>query len=88
MSKPSSTIALITWSVSFEDGVKMARLQEVHDKFINTTIDALAEDFNKFVKFREEIYASMSVNFQLDPTDQSCKVLRPFGFSDFAAAHL
>lgn len=88
MSKPSSTISRITWSVSFEDGVKMARLQELHDKFISTTIDTLAEDFNQFIKFRQEIYASMSVNFKFDPTDQSCKVLCPFGFDDFVSANM
>lgn len=66
----------------------MARLQEAHDRFIKMTIDELAKDFNQFNKFRKEIYASMSVNYQLDPTEQSCKVVRPFGFNDFMTAGL
>jgi hypothetical protein len=92
MSKPSATINRITWSVSFEEGVRMSRLQEVHDQFVSVDltemINGLAADFDQFNKFRAEIYASMRVNYQLDPTDQSCKVMRPFGFNDFAATKL
>jgi hypothetical protein len=88
MSKKSSTIYRITWSVSFEEGVRMAHLQEVYDQFVRTTVDALMEDLNQFVRLQKEMYSSMSVNFSINPTDQSCRVSLPYGFSDFAAANL